>query len=399
MNQKIQVLVSDDPSDTSTGSVTGESLPSGTVDIIPEITETAEAYPMPTATKTLWFHRDHLGTPRAVTNENGDVESLHDYTPFGIELPSNYVSPNTRQFTGQERDRETGLDYFIARYMNPRDCRFTQVDPIKGSAGSPQSWNAYAYAANNPMKYIDPSGMSITGIATIATGGFLALKPGKSGNSGIAYAHGKDQAACAKKTLDEETEPQQEEIEESVRKQRKWAEMTEGKDPDLRFKDNATKAIAYELYMRFEPFETAVNAAVEAVGDSGGTVTVHTVSFKATLAKDPKLGDPKATNGTPMQESQFGWNLTGSAPNGLACAAIFINKDNVNTTKEFKIETAGVLAHEMEHVMLKSFGFADNEGLAEMVGHAAAGSYWGNGYRPSGVSAYSGKLNLIFTEK
>ncbi len=58
-----------------------------TVDIVPEITETAEAYPMPTATKTLWFHRDHLGTPRAVTNENGDVESLHDYTPFGIELP------------------------------------------------------------------------------------------------------------------------------------------------------------------------------------------------------------------------------------------------------------------------------------------------------------------------
>ncbi len=68
------------------------------VDIIPEITETAEEFPMPTATKTLWFHRDHLGTPRAVTNENGDVESLHDYTPFGIELPSNYTSPNTRQF-------------------------------------------------------------------------------------------------------------------------------------------------------------------------------------------------------------------------------------------------------------------------------------------------------------
>ncbi len=97
---------------------------SGTVDIVPEITETAEEFPMPTATKTLWFHRDHLGTPRAVTNENGDVESLHDYTPFGIELPiiqpprpdghpseGGELSPNTRQFTGQEL-----INYPLAKY-------------------------------------------------------------------------------------------------------------------------------------------------------------------------------------------------------------------------------------------------------------------------------------------
>ncbi len=176
MNQKIPVLVSDDDtstpstsSGTETSTVTettlnletpdGESEPSGTVDTEPGLlTIIAEDYPAPSTFTTQFYHKDHLGTPRAVTDSNGNLLSKHDYTPFGYELATTYHI-NTHKFTGHERDRETGLEYFIARYMNLRDCRFTHVDPIKGSAGSPQSWNAYTYAASNPMKYIDPSGM------------------------------------------------------------------------------------------------------------------------------------------------------------------------------------------------------------------------------------------------
>lgn len=63
-------------------------------------------------------------------------------------------------FTGYERDSETGLDYAQARYYSPTQGRFTSVDPENASADleDPQSWNGYAYARNNPLKYVDRDG-------------------------------------------------------------------------------------------------------------------------------------------------------------------------------------------------------------------------------------------------
>jgi RHS repeat-associated protein len=65
-----------------------------------------------------------------------------------------------QQFTGKERDTETGLDYFGARYYAAAQGRFTSVDPENAGAdpSDPQSWNGYAYARNNPLKYTDPDG-------------------------------------------------------------------------------------------------------------------------------------------------------------------------------------------------------------------------------------------------
>ncbi len=64
-------------------------------------------------------------------------------------------------FTGKERDAETGLDYFGARYYSAPVGRFTSPDPYMPSADvkDPQSWNRYAYARNNPLRYIDPNGL------------------------------------------------------------------------------------------------------------------------------------------------------------------------------------------------------------------------------------------------
>ena len=61
--------------------------------------------------------------------------------------------------TSKERDIETGLDYFINRYYSSTQGRFTSPDVLSGRPGSPQSWNRYAYSINNPLKYIDPSGL------------------------------------------------------------------------------------------------------------------------------------------------------------------------------------------------------------------------------------------------
>lgn len=63
------------------------------------------------------------------------------------------------RFTGKERDQETGLDYFGARYFSGAMGRFTSPDPSLGSAHLTelQSWNRYAYAYNNPLRYNDPA--------------------------------------------------------------------------------------------------------------------------------------------------------------------------------------------------------------------------------------------------
>lgn len=66
-----------------------------------------------------------------------------------------------QKFTAKERDVETGLDYFGARYYGSNHGRFTSTDPLlpSGRPHTPQSWNRYAYVLNNPLALIDPDGM------------------------------------------------------------------------------------------------------------------------------------------------------------------------------------------------------------------------------------------------
>ena len=62
--------------------------------------------------------------------------------------------------TGKERDGETGLDYFGARYMSAAQGRFTSPDEplLDQYPGDPQSWNLYGYVRNNPLRYMDLDG-------------------------------------------------------------------------------------------------------------------------------------------------------------------------------------------------------------------------------------------------
>lgn len=120
-----------------------------------------------------WLVPDHLGTPRIILDQTGSFANVrrHDYLPFGEELFAGSGGRTTargyavgdgvrQQFTAKERDIETGLDYFLARYYSSTQGRFTGVDP--GNAGAqesqPQSWNGYAYVGGNPLALTDPDG-------------------------------------------------------------------------------------------------------------------------------------------------------------------------------------------------------------------------------------------------
>jgi RHS repeat-associated protein len=107
----------------------------------------------------VYFHADAVGSTRLVTDANGVVVETHDYLPFGEPWASSGLE--TRRFGGKERDSETGLDYFGARYYSSLNGRFTAVDPkmdITQAVNDPQGWNRYAYARNNPFRFYDPDG-------------------------------------------------------------------------------------------------------------------------------------------------------------------------------------------------------------------------------------------------
>jgi len=94
-------------------------------------------------------------------NGQWQVVARHDFMPFGEEVAPPPPPSDKRLFTGKERDSETGMDYFGARYLRASAGRFTSVDPaltIKENLADPQRWNRYLYARGNPLNRLDPDG-------------------------------------------------------------------------------------------------------------------------------------------------------------------------------------------------------------------------------------------------
>lgn len=126
-----------------------------------------------------YYFSDHLASSKVVTSPTGTIEEESDFYPFGGErLITDTLPDQNYKFTGKERDYETNLDYFGARYYAFNFGRFTTPDEFAGgpvdafSSGdplppgplpyaditNPQSLNKYTYAYNNPLRFTDPNG-------------------------------------------------------------------------------------------------------------------------------------------------------------------------------------------------------------------------------------------------
>ncbi|MCI0534712.1 MAG: FG-GAP-like repeat-containing protein, partial [Verrucomicrobiales bacterium] len=127
------------------------------------------------ALRLRYYHQDHLGSSSVMTDAGGALVEETAFYPFGETRHEHRLRPieEDYQFTQKERDRESGLHYFEARYLAGSVARFVSADPKYAELASlpseglisflsqPQALNLYSYAANNPLKYTDPSGMDV----------------------------------------------------------------------------------------------------------------------------------------------------------------------------------------------------------------------------------------------
>jgi RHS repeat-associated protein len=121
----------------------------------------------PTTLAVHYYFSNHLGSHTVVTNATGTCEQDIEYYPYGGQTKQYCSTPVAQnyKFTGKERDSESGLDNFGARYFGSSLGRFMTPDWSANPQGvpyavlgDPQSMNLYAYVRNNPLNRTDPTG-------------------------------------------------------------------------------------------------------------------------------------------------------------------------------------------------------------------------------------------------
>jgi RHS repeat-associated protein len=111
------------------------------------------------ADRVTYYHNDFVGSPVAATDETGKIVWREDFLPYGsrrIDDPNSEA--NQIWFASRHQDATSGLVYMGARYYDPVIGRFLAPDPVRYSVRNIHSFNRYAYANNNPLRYVDPDG-------------------------------------------------------------------------------------------------------------------------------------------------------------------------------------------------------------------------------------------------
>jgi RHS repeat-associated protein len=99
-----------------------------------------------------YYHADGLGSTRAMTDSTGISTDQYTYDAFGAIRSHTGSSTNAYTYTGQQVDPESGLVFLRARYYDPQTALFLSKDPVVSTN------NAYSYASDNPIRWIDPTG-------------------------------------------------------------------------------------------------------------------------------------------------------------------------------------------------------------------------------------------------
>ncbi len=124
-----------------------------------------------------YYLYDGLGSTTDLTDGSGNSIAGYGYDVFGAIRSQSGSSPNEFKFTGEQRDSESSLYYLRARYYDPGIGRFLTHDPLPGA-------NLYAYVGNNPVNFVDPTGLQGTSDAALAACAAAAVYGGTAAAAG-----------------------------------------------------------------------------------------------------------------------------------------------------------------------------------------------------------------------
>jgi RHS repeat-associated protein len=123
-------------------------------------TTAAKNAPESTTRVLFWYHPDYLGNVDLVTERDGNTYEFFTYNPWGEEMhqynANTFSFSSPYRFNSKEKDAETGLHYYGARYYHSRLSVWMSVDPLVHVTLEP-----YIFSGNNPVMFVDPDGRQI----------------------------------------------------------------------------------------------------------------------------------------------------------------------------------------------------------------------------------------------
>ncbi len=165
----------------------------------PRFVSPLTSHPSPLISYRTGFTYDSLD--RVMSDASGQLVSENAYYPFGHPRQEDQQRglKESYQFTQKERDGETTLFYFEARYYVAGMSGFITVDPLASAFGIdwlrfPQKLNLYRYCLNNPVNLTDPTGLD--GVSTTESTGATIELISSAAEAGKALASGNRQKAC-----------------------------------------------------------------------------------------------------------------------------------------------------------------------------------------------------------
>ena len=116
--------------------------------------------PIPDAYAPFWYHPDHLGSSSYITNLAGEINQHMEYLPFGELLVEEHLNSYNSpfKFNAKEFDNDTGNYYYSARYYSPKYNLMLSMDQMYYLY---PSFSPYAYTLQNPVRFVDPTGMAV----------------------------------------------------------------------------------------------------------------------------------------------------------------------------------------------------------------------------------------------
>jgi RHS repeat-associated protein len=136
-------------------------------------------------TSTNYFYtRDHLGSIREMSDASGTIQARYSYDPYGRATKVSGSLSCDFQYAGMYTHATSGLNLTMFRAYDPNVGRWISRDP----SGEGSGLNLYAYCANSPINYVDPSGLNAQGTGAIDYDGDPhAYAPPGSGLTGDDY--------------------------------------------------------------------------------------------------------------------------------------------------------------------------------------------------------------------